>query len=60
MVEALGNLEWVMIPTKETLDAIYEMAEYNKTAGLHKRKRFSEVRPPHRGTIQMLIRIGTS
>ena len=46
MVEALGSLEWVMIPTKETLDAIYEMAEYNKTADIQSRRHFLKVGYP--------------
>ncbi|KAI4522037.1 hypothetical protein K525DRAFT_199805 [Schizophyllum commune Loenen D] len=40
MVEALKNLEWVMMPTKEILDAIYELAEYNKTADIQSRRHF--------------------
>ncbi|KAL1698685.1 hypothetical protein EV121DRAFT_217744 [Schizophyllum commune] len=46
MVEALDNLEWVMILTKETLDAIYEMAEYNKTADIQSRRHFLKVNYP--------------
>ncbi|KAI5824941.1 hypothetical protein K523DRAFT_375988 [Schizophyllum commune Tattone D] len=46
MVEALDNLEWVMIPTKETLDAIYEMAKYNKTADIQSIKHFLKVSYP--------------
>ena len=46
MVEALGNLEWVMMPTKETLDAIYELAEYNKSADIQSRRHFLKVSYP--------------
>ncbi|KAL1734968.1 hypothetical protein EV714DRAFT_201390 [Schizophyllum commune] len=46
MVEALGNLEWVMMPTKETLDAIYELAEFNKTADIKSRRHYLKVSYP--------------
>ncbi|KAL1674761.1 hypothetical protein EV122DRAFT_281757 [Schizophyllum commune] len=40
MISALKNLEWTLMPTKVTLDAMHRMAEYNKTSDLHSRKHF--------------------
>ncbi|KAL1739606.1 hypothetical protein HDZ31DRAFT_68767 [Schizophyllum fasciatum] len=40
MVAGLKDLEWILLPTKQTLDAMYEMAEFNKTAGFQSRRHF--------------------
>ena len=37
MSERLKKREWTIIPTKETLQVILSMAEFNKTANLHER-----------------------
>ncbi|KAL1740107.1 hypothetical protein HDZ31DRAFT_48155 [Schizophyllum fasciatum] len=43
MLAGLEDLQWVFLPTKGTLDAICEMAEFNKTASLESRKHFLRV-----------------
>ena len=43
MVAALKDLEWTLMPTKEVLDTMYKMAEYNKTADVRSRKHFLKV-----------------
>ena len=43
MVSALEDLEWTLMPTKEVLDTLYEMAEYNKIADVRSRKHFLKV-----------------
>ena len=43
MVAALKDMEWTLKPTKEVLDTMYEMAEYNKIADVRSRKHFLKV-----------------
>ena len=43
MVAALKDLEWTLMPTREVLDTMYEMAEYNKIADVRSRKHFLKV-----------------
>ncbi|KAI5830947.1 hypothetical protein K523DRAFT_301549 [Schizophyllum commune Tattone D] len=38
MSERLKKREWTILPTQETLQAILNMAEHNKTAALHERR----------------------
>ncbi|KAI5886946.1 uncharacterized protein SCHCODRAFT_02672135 [Schizophyllum commune H4-8] len=45
MVERLDKKEWTIIPTKRTLDTINALSDFNKTADVHKRRRFTEVLP---------------
>ncbi|KAL1734970.1 hypothetical protein EV714DRAFT_268241 [Schizophyllum commune] len=45
MVAALKDLEWTLMPTKEVLDTMYEMAEYNKIADVRSRKHFLKELP---------------
>ncbi|KAI4522038.1 hypothetical protein K525DRAFT_269276 [Schizophyllum commune Loenen D] len=40
MVSSLNDLEWILMPTKATLNAMYRMAEYNQSADIHSRKHF--------------------
>ncbi|KAL1674759.1 hypothetical protein EV122DRAFT_281755 [Schizophyllum commune] len=44
MVSALKNLEWTLMPTKEVLDTMYKMAEYNN-ADARLRKHFLKELP---------------
>ncbi|KAL1740307.1 hypothetical protein HDZ31DRAFT_47754, partial [Schizophyllum fasciatum] len=43
MLAGLEDLQWVFIPTKGILDAMCEMADFNKTASLESRKHFLRV-----------------
>ena len=45
MVEGLQRRDWVLMPTKETLDTMYELAKFNETADLESRKNCLEARP---------------
>ncbi|KAL1713077.1 hypothetical protein EV715DRAFT_212365 [Schizophyllum commune] len=45
MAERMDKSEWALLPTKRTIDTINALSEYNKTADLHKRKRFTEELP---------------
>ena len=43
MAERMKDSDWTILPTKKTLDAMAALSDYNKTADVNKRKRFSEV-----------------
>ncbi|KAL1660591.1 hypothetical protein GGF50DRAFT_130162 [Schizophyllum commune] len=45
MVEGLKNLDWVIMPTKDTLDTMYQLAKFNETADLESRKNCLEASP---------------
>ncbi|KAL1664413.1 hypothetical protein GGF50DRAFT_127219 [Schizophyllum commune] len=45
MAERMDRSEWTLLPTKRTIDTINALSEYNKSADLHKRKRFTEELP---------------
>ncbi|KAL1660242.1 hypothetical protein GGF50DRAFT_130437 [Schizophyllum commune] len=45
MVAALKDLEWTLMPTKEVLDTMYKMAEYNKITDARSRKHFLKELP---------------
>ncbi|KAI4521679.1 hypothetical protein K525DRAFT_284689 [Schizophyllum commune Loenen D] len=45
MVEGLKNLDWVIMPTKDTLDTMYQLAKFNETADLESRKNCLKVSP---------------
>ncbi|KAI4293779.1 hypothetical protein K525DRAFT_253339, partial [Schizophyllum commune Loenen D] len=45
MAKRLDEQEWTIIPTKRTLDTINALSDFNKTADVHKRRRFTEVLP---------------
>ncbi|KAI5829523.1 hypothetical protein K523DRAFT_372860 [Schizophyllum commune Tattone D] len=45
MAERMDNSEWAILPTKKTLDTIKALTEYNTTAGMKKRKHFTEELP---------------
>lgn len=46
MVEGLQRRDWVLMPTKETLDTMYELAKFNETADLASRKNCFEASFP--------------
>ncbi|KAL1703155.1 hypothetical protein EV121DRAFT_281316 [Schizophyllum commune] len=45
MAERMGKSEWALLPTKKTLDAMNALSDFNKTAAVDKRKRFTEELP---------------
>ncbi|KAI5886967.1 uncharacterized protein SCHCODRAFT_02602676 [Schizophyllum commune H4-8] len=45
MAERMDRSEWALLPTKRTIDTINALSEYNKSADLHERKRFTEELP---------------
>ena len=60
MAERMDNSEWAILPTKKTLDTIKALTEFNTTAGVNKRKHFTEVRCARYACIQILTTLGTS
>ena len=46
MVEGLQRRDWVLMPTKETLDTMYELAKFNETADFASRKNCFEASFP--------------
>ncbi|KAI5831830.1 hypothetical protein K523DRAFT_414682 [Schizophyllum commune Tattone D] len=45
MAERMKDSDWTILPTKKTLDAMAALSDYNKTADVNKRKRFTEELP---------------
>ena len=45
MAERMEQSEWALLPTKKTLDAMNALSDFNKTAVVDERKRFTEVCP---------------
>ncbi|KAL1695865.1 hypothetical protein GGG16DRAFT_109039 [Schizophyllum commune] len=45
MADRMDNSEWTLLPTEKTLDAMNALSDFNKTAGIHNRKRFTEELP---------------
>ncbi|KAL1695874.1 hypothetical protein GGG16DRAFT_109050 [Schizophyllum commune] len=45
MAERMKDSDWTILPIKKTLDAMAALSDYNKTADVNKRKRFSEELP---------------
>ncbi|KAI5826234.1 hypothetical protein K523DRAFT_375153 [Schizophyllum commune Tattone D] len=45
MVQGLRDSNWVFMPTQDTLQAMYELVQYNMTAPVEARKRFLDVFP---------------
>ncbi|KAI5886936.1 uncharacterized protein SCHCODRAFT_02602659 [Schizophyllum commune H4-8] len=45
MVQRLRDSDWVFMPTQDTLQAMYELVQYNMTAPIEARKRFLDVFP---------------
>ncbi|KAL1754383.1 hypothetical protein FB107DRAFT_291709 [Schizophyllum commune] len=45
MAKRLDENEWTIVPTKRTINAIIALSDFNKTADVHKRRRFTEVLP---------------
>ncbi|KAL1735004.1 hypothetical protein EV714DRAFT_244482 [Schizophyllum commune] len=45
MVQGLRDSNWVFIPTQDTLQAMYELVQYNMTVPIEARKRFLDVFP---------------
>ncbi|KAL1701379.1 hypothetical protein EV121DRAFT_212248 [Schizophyllum commune] len=45
MAERMDKYDWTILPTKKTINAITALSEFNKTADVPKRKRFTEVLP---------------
>ena len=45
MVEGLKNFDWVIMPRKDTLDTMYQLAKFNETADLESRKNCLEASP---------------
>ncbi|KAL1703150.1 hypothetical protein EV121DRAFT_281314 [Schizophyllum commune] len=45
MAERMDKSEWALVPSKRIIDTINALSEYNKTANLHDRKRFTEELP---------------
>ncbi|KAI5831823.1 hypothetical protein K523DRAFT_408923 [Schizophyllum commune Tattone D] len=42
MAYRMEKSEWALLPTKKTLDAMNALSDFNETAGVDKRKRFTE------------------
>ncbi|KAL1660121.1 hypothetical protein GGF50DRAFT_63868 [Schizophyllum commune] len=45
MAKRLDENEWTIVPTKQTINTIIALSDFNKTADVHKRRRFTEVLP---------------
>ncbi|KAL1703161.1 hypothetical protein EV121DRAFT_208520 [Schizophyllum commune] len=45
MAERMNDADWTILPTKKTLDAMIALSDFNKTADVNKRKRFTEELP---------------
>lgn len=44
MADRMDQNDWALLPTKSTLSAMNALSDHNKSADVHKRKRFTEVR----------------
>ena len=60
MAKRLDEQEWTIIPTKGTLDTINALSDFNKTADVHKRRRFTEVRYRTNNILGVLMITGPS
>ncbi|KAI4518561.1 hypothetical protein K525DRAFT_208237 [Schizophyllum commune Loenen D] len=45
MAQRMQDADWTILPTKKTLDAMAALSDFNKTADVNKRKRFTEELP---------------
>lgn len=45
MAERLNDADWTILPTKKTLDTMAALSDFNKSADVNARKRFTEVSP---------------
>ncbi|KAL1701320.1 hypothetical protein EV121DRAFT_212315 [Schizophyllum commune] len=59
MAERMDQSLWAILPTKKTLDAIDSLSEFNTTAGIHKRKHFTEELPEQEYEYEFLSLCGT-
>ena len=60
MAERMNDADWTILPTKKTLDAMIALSDFNKTADVNKRKRFTEVSLTRRPCNHPLTVLGTT